>query len=202
MSKNDIIKIVEKYALKHSEKDDLHGFDHVKRVYNNCIIIGKELHANMLVLKVSALLHDIGRIKEKKDPLKRNHADISAELALNFLISNPFKISKEEIDNIIHSIKAHSFSNKIVPKTLEAKILSDADKLDALGAIGLYRTIGVSIKRGGGLKQVIEHLEKKILKLKEQMHLPFTEKLAEQRERVILGFYYEITQEKSILEKS
>jgi uncharacterized protein len=199
MLNDKLFKIVENYAYKQSEKDDLHGFDHVKRVYNNCITIGKELSANMLVLKISALLHDIGRIKEKDDPLERNHADISADLALDFLSSNPFNISKEEIYNIKHSIEAHSFSNNIVPKTLEAKILSDADKLDALGAIGLYRTIGVTIKRGKGLEQVIEHLENKILKLKEQMNLAITERLAKERQKIILDFYYKIKKE---LEKS
>ena len=195
MNDFDLLRDVTEFALTHSEQGDLHGFPHIERVYDLCIHIGEELNANMLVLKISALLHDIGRIEEKVDPQNRNHADISAGLALGFLNSNPFNISKEEIDKIIQSIKAHSFSNKNVPKTLEAKILSDADKLDALGAIGLYRTIGFTIKRGGGLEQVIEHLEKKILKLKEQMNLDITKKIAEERHQIILDFYYRIKKE-------
>lgn len=196
MNDFDLLRKVTEFALTHSEQGDLHGFPHVERVYDLCIRIGEELNANMLVLKISALLHDIGRIEEKDDTQNRNHAEISAQLATDFLNSNHFNISKEEIENIIHSIKAHSFSNKIIPETLEAKILSDADKLDALGAIGLYRTIGVTIKKGGGVEQVIEHLEKKIMKLKEQMNLGITKKIAEKRQQIILDFYYRIKKEK------
>ena len=73
------ISKVWKFAIDNSEKDDIHGFSHVERVYNMCIKIGEKLNANIDLLKISVLLHDIGRIDEKKDNLKRNHAEISAE---------------------------------------------------------------------------------------------------------------------------
>jgi len=196
MSESAIISIIRKFALKNSEKDDIHGFLHIERVYKTCINIGKRLGANILVLKISALLHDIGRIKEKENSYNTNHAQISSEMALNFLKSNNFKISQENIDNIIHCIKAHSFSNKTNPKTIEAKILSDADKLDAIGAIGLYRTIGYTVKNNGGIDQVIEHLENKIMKLKNQMYLDVSKKLAYDRQQIILDFYNKIRNEK------
>ncbi|MFX1307934.1 MAG: HD domain-containing protein, partial [Promethearchaeota archaeon] len=148
---SNYILLIRKFAFDNSEKDDIHGFNHVERVYNMCIKLGEKLNANLEILKISALLHDIGRIDEKKDILRRNHAVISAEKAFNFLTSQNFTISKENIENIIHCIKAHSFLNTLAPKTLEAKILSDADKLDALGAIGLYRTIGFTIQNKGGI---------------------------------------------------
>lgn len=166
MLDNEIILKIKNYAFENSERDDIHGFSHVERVYNTCVNIGKKLTANMKVLKIAALLHDIGRINEKEDAKKRNHAEISATRAKEFLGTNNFNFSQKDIDDIIHAISAHSFSNNIPPRSLEAKILSDADKLDALGAIGIYRTIGFSLQKNGGIDQVIEHLEKKILKLK------------------------------------
>ena len=89
---------------------------------------------------------------------------------MDFLNNEELEISEKIINDIILCIRAHSFSNNITPKTLEAEILSDVDKLDALGAIGIYRTIGFTIKKQGGIKQVIEHLENKILKLPDQLY--------------------------------
>ncbi|HEY0088623.1 MAG TPA: HD domain-containing protein, partial [Candidatus Lokiarchaeia archaeon] len=124
MKDDKIVSKIKEFTLKNSELDDTHGFKHVERVYNLSLLIGKKLTANLTVLKIAALLHDVGRIDEEKDEQNRNHAEISAQKALDYLNSNDFKISQNDIDNIIHCIKAHSFSNKINPQTLEAKILS------------------------------------------------------------------------------
>jgi len=196
INKDEIISKARQFALEHSENDDIHGFKHIERVFNTCIKIGKKLNANLQVLKISALLHDIGRINEKTDSLKRNHAEISAEKAMTFLLKNQFPYSKNDFNNIIHSIKAHSFSNEIIPTTLEAKILSDSDKLDALGAIGIYRTIGYTIRNNGNIDKVIEHLEEKIMKLKEQMILDISRKIAEKRQEIVVNFYYKLKEEK------
>lgn len=196
MIDNNIISKVRKFTFDNSEKDDIHGFNHVERVYEICIKIGEKLDANIDLLKISVLLHDIGRIDEKNDSLKRNHAEISAEKAFKFLTSQDFNISIDDVDKIIHCIKAHSFSNNIIPKTLEAKILSDVDKLDALGAIGLYRTIGFTVKNQGGIDQIIEHLENKIMKLKDLLVLDISRNIAEKRQQIILDFYNKIKKEK------
>lgn len=196
MYEKDITSIVKDFVYNNSEKDDIHGYPHVIRVYDLCLKIGKELSANLLVLKLAALFHDIGRVDEPNSFNKKNHAEISAEIALNFLLSKNFDISNEYIENIIHSIKAHSFSNKITPKTLEAQILSDADKLDALGAVGLYRTIGFTVKNHGGIEQVIRHMEEKILVLKDQLLLDFSKRIAKERQKIILDFYKRIKSER------
>lgn len=124
--------------------------------------------------------------------VNKNHAIISAEISKVYLKSQLFGLSEDEINQIIHCILTHSFSNMIKPQTLEAKILSDADKLDALGAIGLYRTIGFTIRNNGGIKQVINHLETKILNLKNGLFLDITRKIAEQRIQIIQDFYNRI----------
>jgi len=195
MLEKEIVSIVRDYALKNTENDDIHGFLHVERVFKLCLQLGKELGANLFILEIAAFLHDIGRIHKDKANNKKNHADISADMALNFLKSKDFNITQNDIENIIHCIRAHSFSNNVVPRTLEAKILSDADKMDALGAVGLYRTIGFTVKNQGGLEQVIEHLENKIMNLKDQLYLDVSKQMAVERHQIILDFYNEIIKE-------
>ncbi|MFX1420169.1 MAG: HD domain-containing protein [Promethearchaeota archaeon] len=195
MLNNKILTLIRDFAFNNSEKDDLHGFSHVERVYNLCLKLGKRLKANLLVLQIAALLHDIGRIDEKNNIDNKNHAEISADIALEYLISNNLNISDEDIRNIVQSIRAHSFSNNIMPESLEAKILSDVDKIDALGAIGLYRTISFTILNKGGIKELIEHLKNKIIKLKDRLYLDISKKIAEKRQKIILEFYREIKDE-------
>jgi uncharacterized protein len=187
MINKEIIEKIRNFAYDKSAKDDIHGFQHVERVLKTSSELGVALNANLLVIKISTLLHDVGRGNAKE-----NHAKISAEIARDFLIKNKFEIPNEDFENIIHCISTHSFSNSLKPKTLEAKILSDADKLDALGAIGLYRTIGFTIKNGGGIEQVINHLENKILRLKDGLHLDESKSIAAQRYNIIADFYTKI----------
>ncbi|MFX1523872.1 MAG: HD domain-containing protein [Promethearchaeota archaeon] len=196
MLEEELLLKVRKFALDNSEKDDIHGFSHTERVYELCIEIGKALGADLFILKLSALLHDIGRKKEKKRKSTNNHAEHSAHLALKFLKRRESEISEPVINHVVHCIQAHSFSNNIVPETLEAKILSDVDKLDALGAVGLYRTIGFTVKNQGGINQVIEHLENKILKLKDRLVLDISKEIAEERELIIYDFYKEVLKQK------
>ena len=190
MNNKDIIAKVRNFAYDKSSKDDIHGFQHIERVLKTSSKLGVALNANLLVIKISTLLHDVGRGNAKE-----NHAKISAEIAKEFLIKNKFEIPIKDFENIIHCISTHSFSNDLKPMTLEAKILSDADKLDALGAIGLYRTIGFTIKNGGGIEQVINHLENKILHLKDKLHLDESKKIAEQRYNIIADFYTKIKEQ-------
>ena len=194
MHTNEMLSEVRTFAYNNSEKNDIHGFMHVERVLKLSSEIGTVLNANLPVIKIAALLHDVGRFLKKNDEV-RNHAEISADIAENFIMKNNFNIAIEDVENILHSIRAHSFSNDLEPKTLEAKILSDADKLDALGAIGLYRTIGFTLRNNGGIEQVIKHLENKILNLKDKMYLELSKQIAEKRHKIIQNFYEQIKKE-------
>jgi uncharacterized protein len=196
MSRHEILSVVKNFAKDNTPKEEIHGFPHVKRVLNLCLNIGKSLGANLKILEISALLHDIGRNRENQTKGVKNHAEISAEVALDFLKSKDFHISQNKLNNIIHCIRAHSFSNNVTPNTLEAKILSDADKLDALGAIGLFRIIGFTIIKQGGLGKVIEHLENKILKLKDQLYLDTSKQIAVEKHEIVLDFYNKIKMER------
>lgn len=191
MRNKEILTKVRKFAYDNSAKDDIHGFGHVERVLKTSLELGDTLKANLLVIKIATLLHDVGRTIRRGDK-NENHARVSAEIAKEFLIENKFNISTEDMENITHCISTHSFSNDVKSETLEAKILSDSDKLDALGAIGLYRTIGFTIKNSGGIEQVINHLENKILRLKDILYLDESKKIAEHRQKIILDFYTKI----------
>jgi uncharacterized protein len=114
-----------------------HDWDHVKRVYNLCLQIGKKENANIEVLKLAALLHDVARAEEQESKGKICHAERSAEIAKEILKKH--NLDKETIEKIVHCIEAHRKKGKKKPETLEAKILFDADGLDALGATGIGR---------------------------------------------------------------
>ena len=195
MKKQELIEEVKNIVFKHIPPDDIHGYGHTERVYQMCIDFGHKMGANLFVLKIAVFLHDIGRYSSDLSHKNKNHAEVSAEIASNYLKTVDFKFSKVDFENIIHCIEAHSFSNQILPKTLEAQILSDSDKLDALGAIGLYRTIGYTTKMKGGLKDVLEHLESKIFKLKSQLILEITKKYAQDRLAILNQFYVDVKKE-------
>lgn len=189
----DLFTKIKNYAEANYTQDDIHGFPHVQRVYNLCMRLAKKTRTNFKILRTAALLHDIGRVSETDGQFNKNHSEISAELTQSFLSSLDFEYSLEEIDQIKHCIRSHSYSNGVKSNTLEAQILSDADKLDALGAIGLYRTIGYTIKNNGGVKQVIEHLENKILKLPNYLYLEISKEIAKKRLLIIQDFFEEIS---------
>lgn len=130
-----IAKIVRKYF---SGTSGCHDWEHTERVFNLCIHIGKKEKANIAVLKLAALLHDIGRKYQDKTAGKICHAEKSSQLAKKILKKN--KINKDIIHEVLHCIETHRYRGKKIPQTLEAKILFDADKLDSIGAVGIGRS--------------------------------------------------------------
>ena len=120
-----------------SKASGSHGWDHTCRVYNICRHIGRVEKADMEVLETAAYLHDLGRPLEDRSKGRICHAQKGAEIARRLLKN--FPISEDQKDNIIQSIRTHRFRGNKKPKSLEAKILFDADKLDAIGAIGIAR---------------------------------------------------------------
>jgi uncharacterized protein len=117
-----------------------HDFLHVLRVYNLCKKIAKsEKNVDFEVLELAALLHDIGRKKEDLDKTGEiDHAIESAKMAERIL--EKFSFPKEKIEKIKGAIISHRFKTNSRPISIEGKILSDADKLDVIGAIGIVRS--------------------------------------------------------------
>ena len=120
-----------------SKAPSCHDWEHVERVYVLAQVLAKKEKADLNIVQVSALLHDIKRAEEMAAKGRICHAAEGAREAERILLS--FKLPKDFIQAVKHCIAAHRFRNYNKPKTLEAKVLSDADKLDALGAIGVGR---------------------------------------------------------------
>jgi uncharacterized protein len=114
-----------------------HGWDHTLRVYHLCERMGPEEAADMEVLRIAALLHDIARGRQDESRGRLCHAEEGAEMARPMLTSLDLEESRKE--NILHCIRAHRFRGDRTPRSLEAEILFDADKLDAIGAVGVAR---------------------------------------------------------------
>jgi uncharacterized protein len=122
--------------------------EHVLRVYNMCLHLAEEeSDIDLDILKTSALLHDIARAKEDKDDSGNiDHAILGAEMAENIL--KDFGYSRDKIEAIKHCIVAHRFRTGNEPKSKEAKILFDADKLDVIGSIGIARSFMIAGQYG------------------------------------------------------
>lgn len=114
-----------------------HAWDHTQRVYNLCMHIGNVEGTDMEALRIAAYLHDIARPLQDDSKGTLCHAEEGAEMARALLEHYP--ISVEQKANVVHCIRSHRFRGNRQPETLEAKVLFDADKLDAIGAIGIGR---------------------------------------------------------------
>lgn len=114
-----------------------HDWDHTERVLCLCMHIGKIEKANQEVLRVAALLHDIGREEETRSKGKICHAERGSEMAKK--IMRKYDTDESIIRSVCHCIEVHRLSRGKQPETIEAKVLFDADTLDSIGAIGLGR---------------------------------------------------------------
>jgi len=117
----------------YSRKDHAHDLEHALRVRAWGKKLAQEEGADVLVIELAALLHDIGR----SGAVEKTHAESSAGLAVNILQKNGY--SDDIVWRVKEAIISHSREAGHEPNTLEAKILYDADKLDFVGAIGLGR---------------------------------------------------------------
>ena len=132
------IEDIKVFAMKcFSNAPGSHDWEHTQRVYNLCMHIGQIEGADMEILEIAAYLHDVGRSYQDKSKGAICHAEKGAAIASDLL--RRFSISNDKKADIIHCIKTHRFRGNSPPETLEAKILFDADKLDAIGAIGIGR---------------------------------------------------------------
>lgn len=171
--------------------DDVHGLGHVLRVFCLATHIAMLEGADLDVVAVAALLHDVGRHVEKH--MNAHHAVVSANMALELL--NAIGFPKHKIDAVRRAILAHSYSLGFTPQSVEECCVSDADKLDALGAIGVYRTIATNILRGNSLDSTIEHFVEKLSKLEHLMCTKTGKKIAKQRQKFINEFFESLKSE-------
>lgn len=174
--------------------DESHGLPHTVRVLCNVYSLLKRLGRTDIdeeSLVLATLLHDIGRGLEEY--LGMHHAIISAELARGIL--SEIGIKGQKAARIRDMILEHSFSLGRKPSTPEACILSDADKLDALGAIGIYRLIETSSMRGRLVTDTLAHVWDKLVKLPGLMCFEESRKIAREKLGILLTYVRELSRE-------
>ena len=173
--RNKIIKeAVEFVQSLFQGNSDGHDFNHTMRVYHTAMEIAEsEPICDKLVVALAALLHDADDYKLFETKKNAN--------ARAFLDSQ--NVDEATTMRICMAINSVSFSKNRgkCPELLEGKIVQDADRLDAIGAIGIARTFDYGGKHGRSLDSSIEHFHEKLLLLKDMMHTEKAKKLAESR---------------------
>lgn len=179
-----ICAYVENILVQHGS----HGMNHIMRVTRLCEFIGQRESANPDILIPAALLHDIGRPQEKESGIP--HEIAGARMADEYLVSIHY--DKHLTPEIVRAIRTHRYHSLECPGSLEAWILSDADKLDAMGAIGIARTFMRAGEHHEGIDSAIDHFSDKLLHLRDRMHTRSAREIAEKRHASLLRFLKEL----------
>jgi uncharacterized protein len=165
---------------------------------------------NLQVIRLAALLHDVGIVREHKEG--GNHAEYSAEISQEFLAENDAEA--ELIEHVTSCILTHRFSRGMKAETIEAQILQDADRIDALGAVGIFRSL-VSMGALRALKETIgtvketsmnaytedpfdgfyDYMEKKPFKILNTLNTPEAKRIAKSRISFMEKFIEELESE-------
>ncbi len=209
--KKNIRTLIEKEVRTLLSKDKTsHDWEHTNRVLNMALHIGKKEKANLEILELAALLHDIGRPEEHKSKGKLDHAEIGAQKAEKILKRHGVDLKK--IEKIVHCIRCHRFRGKNIPKSLEAKVFFDADKLDSSGAIGIGRAffwasqVGAKLHndKGCDIKKTKEYSQEdtayrefivKLRHIRDRMLTHEGKRIAEHRHRFMIYFFKELEKE-------
>lgn len=203
------LELLKKEAERLTGKNDpAHDFEHIMRVYRNAKKICKNEKVNSKLVLCAALLHDIVSFP-KSDKRSKTSAKKSSILAGKIL--KKYNFSKNEIQIICNAILDHSFSKNKIPRTIEGKILQDADRLDAIGAIGIARAFTVGgyenrpfynkfdpfcIKRSPDDKTwTLDHFFKKLLFLEKLMNTKSAKIEAKKRTKIIRKYLSDLRRE-------
>ncbi|EHG7583695.1 MULTISPECIES: phosphohydrolase [Citrobacter] len=137
-------------ANHHNQQDAAHDIFHFRRVWATSRQLSRGLAVDELVVLTACYFHDIVSLA-KNHPERHRSSVLAAAKARRILIHDFPGFPAARLAAVCHAIEAHSFSANIAPVTLEAKIVQDADRLEALGAIGLARVFAVSGSLGAAL---------------------------------------------------
>lgn len=188
--------------------DGSHDTSHLQRVWKNAAAIQAEEGGDAEVLFAATLLHDCVSV-EKNSPLRAQASRLSAEKAARVLAS--FGWPDAKVQAAAHAVEAHSFSAGVTPATLEAKTLQDADRLDAIGMLGVARCFYVAGRMGRALYDpadphaaqrplddtayTLDHFHTKLLKLASGFQTATGARLAKIRHDRLQRFLDEFTDE-------
>lgn len=158
-----------------------HDVEHTLRVYRNALLIAEqEQECDLDIVALAALLHDV-------DDHKLFQTDNNAN-ARAFLTGQG--VEEDRIEAICQAINAVSFSKNRgrVPDTIEGRIVQDADRLDAIGAVGIARTFAYGGEHGRSLASSIQHFYDKLLLLKDELNTVSARRIAEDRHAFMVAF--------------
>ena len=192
----------------HDWKDGSHDLGHLLRVWSNIRLIQAEEGGDLEVLAAACLLHDC--VAVEKNSARRNQASrLSAERAAQLLAELNWPTAR--INAVSHAIEAHSFSARIPPATLEARIIQDADRLDAIGALGVARCFYTAGRMRSALYDVadphglrrlhddsryaMDHFQTKLLRLASSFETETGQRLARARHERMERFLTEMANE-------
>lgn len=181
--------------------DGSHDLAHILRVFRNAMRIHAGEGGDGRVVAAAVLLHDCVAV-EKNSPFRAKASALAAEKAS--VILSELGWSKADIEAAAHAITAHSFSAGVAPQTLEAKILQDADRLDAIGMVGVARCFYTGGRMGSGLydpfdpsatnrpfddkRYAIDHFQTKLFKLAEGFQTETGRRIAAVRDKSLRDF--------------
>ena len=212
MNKEEIISVVKKYVKNKCYNESTgHDWWHIQRVYNNAMLINKKENADEFIITIIAFMHDLYDHKFYDGNIEERLEETLKELQIyNY-------ISKNDIENIIYSCANLGFSSNISEQkelSIEGKIAQDADRLDAIGAIGITRTFAYGGKKGipiydsnnnelvdeeeykkKGSRTSISHFYDKLLKIKDLMNTDTAKIIAQERHKYLEDFLQEFFDE-------
>lgn len=204
----DNIDLIRQQVQQKMKNDPAHDFNHILRVCKNAQKLCKKEGVDEKLVLSAALLHDV--VSYSKFDKHSNHSSIkSANEAKKILIKLNFL--PEEVQIICDAIRDHSFSRGKTPQTIEGKILQDADRLDAIGAIGIARvfTVGGTEKRPfyniedpfcktrtpDDKSWTLDHFYSKLLKLESLMNTKSAKIEAKRRTNILKKYLSELQRE-------
>jgi uncharacterized protein len=187
-------RISERAKAATSSSDPTHDWQHVERVTATARVLATAEGADLLVALASALLHELVNLP-KSDPQSHRAADSCAAIARHLLAD--LDLPEAIIDRIAACIQEHPFSRGVSPSSIESAVLQDADRLDAIGAIGIARclatagTIGRAFyspedpfcreRQPDDQRWAIDHFYRKLLRVPGRLNTSTARRLAEPR---------------------
>jgi uncharacterized protein len=195
---------VEEARRLYGEDDTAHDFDHVLRVHALALRIAEAEGADLEIVSAAALLHDVARVEA--DRIGTCHAEVGAARARGILSAHP----PDKVEAVAAAIASHRFRNSVEPPSLEAKVLYDADKLDAIGAVGVARAYAIAGRLGqrlwsprtegkglnAGANDIynsehtpVREFQVKLARLKDTLYTDAARAIAEGRHRYMAEFF-------------
>ena len=207
-----MIPTIEIAKKLYQDADAVHGFEHVLRVYRIAEHLAEKEQADLEIVHAAVLLHDVQGSSIGEVGQREGHHETSAQFAGDFLKKEGWP--QEKIAAVQHCIQTHRFRSPKTPETIEAQVLFDADKLDAIGAIGAVRAVAYAVlneqppyaqpsetflntleKEPGEVHSAYHEFLFKLSKIKDRLYTQTGKALAEARHEFLNEFFEQLKAE-------